>query len=201
MRLPSESKQQLFLKSLFRENLLLHSGMGMVLAVLATIHTAQAFFVGGLALLIIIFNSLLTSILSDVFHYLWPLWMRVLFTSIILAFLVIAFGDRIANLPGTTSLALLTLIACPLVYARSRVFAESSTPGRALYDAAGAGLGLVLALLGIALIREITGFGVLGNLVLFSTPPLPLMRETFGGFTATALAMFVFRLLSNKVAP
>jgi Na+-transporting NADH:ubiquinone oxidoreductase subunit NqrD len=198
MRLPSESKQQLFLKSLFQENLLLRSGMGMVLAVTATVNTDQAFFVGGIALLIIIFNSLMTSILSDIFHYVWPMWIRVMVTSIILSLLIIAFEDKIASLPGHTAWLLLTLIACPLAYARSKVFAESSTPGRALYDAAGAGLGLVLALLGIALIREVSGFGSLGNLALFSAPPLPMMRQAFGGFTAAALVIVIFRLLAKK---
>ncbi len=194
MRLPSESKQQLFLKNLVQENCLLNSGLGVVLAVTATVSTEQAFFVGSLALLSIMLNSLAASVLSDVFRVRITVWFRVLATAIVLSLLSLAFSDKIGRLPSMTHLAVMVISVSPLTYARSRAFADIATPGRALFDAAGAGIGLAAAILLIAVFRESLGTGTLGSLALFPTPPLPIMAGTAGGFLATAAAMVLFRL-------
>lgn len=200
MRLPSESKQQLFLKNLLPENCLLSSGLGVALAVLATVNTEQAFFVGSIALLAVLFNSLAASVLSDVFRLRLPLWFRVMATALLLSLLSVLFEDKLARLPEMTRLAVMIISAVPVTYARSKAFADGASPGRALFDAAGAGIGLVSALMAISIIREPAGSGTLGSLTLFPAPPLPLMAETAGGFLATAAAMAIFRLASPEAA-
>lgn len=194
MRLPSESKQQLFIKNLWQENCLLGSGLGITLAVLATVNTDQAFFVGSLALMAIIFNSLAASVLNDIFRFSPPMWLRVLATAILLSLLIASFSQRFDQLPPLTKLAVMLLAISPLTYARSKAFSDQATPGRALYDAAGSGIGLVVALLLVSIIRETLGAGTLGAITLFPKPPLPLLARTFGGFLVTATVMTVFRL-------
>lgn len=194
MRLPSESKQQLFLKNLLQENCLLGSGLGVTLAVLATVNTDQAFFVGSLALLAVIFNSLTASVLGDIFRLKPPMWLRVLASAFLISLLTVSFSEKIGRLPPLTDVAVAILAVSPLTYARSRAFADNATPGRALFDAAGYGIGLVAALLAVGMVREALGLGTLGAMTLFPKPPLPLLSRTFGGFIVTALAMSVFRL-------
>lgn len=201
MRLPSESKQQLFLKNLLPENCLLGSGLGVTLAVLATVNTDQAFFVGSLALLAVIFNSLAASLLGDVFRLRPPMWLRILASTALISLLIVSFSDKIGRLPPLTNVAVAILAVSPLAYARSRAFADGATPGRALFDAAGYGIGLVAALLAVGIVREILGSGTLGALTLFPQPPLPLLARTFGGFLVTAAAMAVFRLSRPGWAP
>ena len=197
MRLPSETKQQLFLKSFFRENSLLYSGLGVFLAVLGTVNTDQAFFLGSVVLLLILVNSFLSSLLSDIFRIRLSRWAQVLITSLLLSILASLLEARIQRLPETTPLALLLLSASPLAYARSQALAAGTTPGRAIFDAAGAGLGIVAALLLISLVREVFGLGHLGGLAIFQAPPLPLLTRTVGGFLATAVAVVLFRLVAR----
>jgi Na+-transporting NADH:ubiquinone oxidoreductase subunit NqrD len=200
MRLPSESKQQLFLKNLIQENCLLSSGLGVIMGVLATVNTDQAFFVASLALLAIMFNSLLASVLSDVFRIQLPLWFRVLATALLLSLLCLALDERISRLPATTRMAVMILSLTPLTYARSKTFADGATPSRALFDAAGSGLGLAAAMLSIGVVREILGSGTLGATALFASPPLPMLEKTFGGFLITAAAIIAFRLANNRAS-
>ena len=200
MRLPSESKQQLFLKNLFRENCLLNSGLGMLLAVLATVNTEQAFFVGSLAMMAMICNSLVSSVLSDVFRLRLPVWARVMATALLVSLLLSVFAPKISRLPPLTAIALMLISVSPLTYARSLAFADGSTPGRSLFDAAGAGAGLVAAMLAVAAVREALGAGTLGALQLFASPPLPALGQTMGGFLLTAAAMASFRLAKRRSA-
>lgn len=200
MRLPSESKQQLFLKNLFQENSLLNSGLGVMLAVLATVSTEQAFFVGSLALLALMFNSLASSVLSDVFRLRLPLWARITATALLVSLLSSVFSPKLSRLPSMTAIAVMLISVSPLTYARSLAFADNSTPGRALFDAAGAGTGLVAALLAVAAVREALGAGTLGTLQLFASPPLPVLGQTLGGFLATAAVMVSFRLAGGRTA-
>ncbi len=195
MRLPSESKQQLFLKNLIPENALLSSGLGITLGVMATVNTDQAFFVGSLALAAIIINSLLASVSSDIFHLKPARWVHILLTACLLSALVNSFNENISRMPPLTPLAVLTLSVSPLPYARAKAMALNASPGRSLFDAAGSGLGLMAAMLGIALIREILGSGSLGSVAIFATPPLPLLEQTIGGFLITAFAMILYRFL------
>lgn len=194
MRLPSESKQQLFLKNLFQENCLLNSGLGMALSVMATVNTEQAFFVSSLAMLAMICNSLASSILSDVFRLRLPLWARVMATALLVCLLLSVFAPKLALLPPMTAIALMLISVSPLTYARSLAFADGSTPGRSLFDAAGAGAGLVAAMLAVAAVREALGAGTLGALRLFASPPLPALSHVLGGLLVTAAAVSLFRL-------
>ncbi len=201
MRLPSESKQQLFLKNLLQENCLLGSGLGVTLSVLSTVNTDQAFFVGSLALLAVIFNSLTASMLGDIFRLRPPMWLRVLASAVLISLLTVSFSEKIVRLPPLTNVAVAILAVSPLTYARSLTFADSATPGRALFDAAGYGIGLVAALLAVGMVRETLGSGTLGALILFPQPPLPLLARTFGGFLVTAAAIALFRLSRPAWAP
>jgi electron transport complex protein RnfE len=145
-------------------------------------------------------NSLVSSVLSDVFRFRLPLWSRVLATALLLSLLSAAFAPKLLRLPALTSIAVMIISVSPLTYARARAFADDSTPGRALFDAAGSGVGLVAAMLAIASVREALGSGTLGALSLFSSPPIPMLGQAFGGFLITAAAMAAFRMASARQA-
>jgi Na+-translocating ferredoxin:NAD+ oxidoreductase RnfE subunit len=115
--------------------------------------------------------------------------------SLVVSLVGAAFAARIAQMPQWTMACLLLCSASPLVYSRSQAFAHGTSVGRALFDAAGAGAGLVAALCAIAALRELAGLGTLGNYAVFSRAPWPLMGTAFGGFALSGLFIVAFRRL------
>lgn len=195
MRLPSETKHQLFLKNLFSENGLLYSGTGIFLAVAGTRTTEQAFFLGGICLILILFNSIISAVAGDIFRYKIPLWIMALLTAVILAFLNWLFRERISSLPEFTETLMYLLAAGPVVYSRAQTFSHTTALDRALFDAAGQGTGILLVLIAIALVRESLGTGNLGATAVFSRPAWPLLATVLGGFILTGLTIIIYRII------
>ncbi|MBI4727076.1 hypothetical protein HY768_07625 [candidate division TA06 bacterium] len=198
MRLPSESKQQLFLKNLWSENPVTFSGLGIFLAVAGTATMGQAFFLGGIVLLLLLFNSLVSAAVGELFQKKVPLWPQVILTSIVLSVTALFLSDAFAALPDNTRILYALLAASPLVYSRSQLLSYNTTIDRALFDAAGTGVGTVFALLAIALVRQVAGQGRLAGMTVFSQAPWPLLSTMFGGILLTGILLLIFNLVKNK---
>lgn len=198
MRLPSESKQQLFLKNLWPENPVLFSGLGIFLAVAGTSTVVQAFFLGGIVLLLLLFNSLVSSVVGELFQKKVSLWPQVILTAIVLSALALFLSGAFAALPDNTWILYSLLAASPLVYSRAQLLSYSTTIDRALFDAAGTGVGTVFVLLLIALVRQVTGQGSLAGFTVFPRAPWPLMNTMFGGIISAGIMLVIFNLIKNK---
>ena len=198
MRLPSESKQQLFLKNLWPENPVMFSGLGIFLAVAGTSTIGQAFFLGAMVLLLLLFNSLVSSAVGELFQKKVSLWPQVILTSIILSVTALFLSDAFAALPDNTRILYALLAASPLVYSRSQLLSYNTTIDRALFDAAGTGVGTVFVLLFIALVRQVAGQGSLAGLTVFPQAPWPLLNTMFGGILLTGITLVIFNLTKNK---
>lgn len=198
MRLPSETKQQLFLKNLFSENGLLYSGTGIFLAVAGTQTTEQAFFLGSICLILILFNSIVSAISGDIFRYKIPLWIMALLTAIILAFLHSIFREKISSLPKYTGILMYLMVAGPVVYSRAQTFSHTTALDRAIFDAAGQGTGILLVMIAIAFVRESLGTGNLGATAVLSRPAWPLLASVLGGFILTGLTIIIYRILISR---
>lgn len=196
MRLPSETKQQLFIKNLLSENGILFTGAGIFLTVAGTQTSEQAFFLGSICLALILLNSILSSIAGELFQYRIPLRAMVFICSVILSLLAYGFSDILLRLPGNTKILMFLLSASPLVFSRARAFSHATSPSRAIFDAAGQGCGILLVLVAIAFVREMIGSGTMGGSKIFSDPPWALMSSNMGGMILTALGILVFRLSS-----
>ncbi|HTY07717.1 MAG TPA: Rnf-Nqr domain containing protein [Candidatus Edwardsbacteria bacterium] len=193
MRLPSESKQQLFLKSMVPENAVLFSGLGIMLAVAGTATVPQAFFLGSVALALMLATSFVAAVVNELVQKRTPLWPLVLLAALLLALVRALFQARINQLPQGTAVVLALLAVSPVVYARALNVTASTTVGRALFDAAGAGLGQLAVLLGIGLLRELLGLGTVGASPAIAQPPLPWLGGALGGLLLTAAAIALFR--------
>lgn len=198
MRLPSESKQQLFLKNLWSENPVMFSGLGIFLAVAGTSTVSQAFFLGAVVLLLLLFNSLVSSAVGELFQKKVPLWPQVVLTSVVLSGLALFLSGAWAALPDNTKILYALLAASPLVYSRSQLLSYNTTVDRALFDAAGTGVGTVFVLLLIALVRQLTGQGSLAGFTVFPRAPWPLMNTLFGGILLTGATLVIFNLTRYK---
>ncbi|MDP2807918.1 MAG: Rnf-Nqr domain containing protein [bacterium] len=198
MRLPSESKQQLFLKNLWSENPVMFSGLGIFLAVAGTATIEQAFFLGAIVLLLLLFNSLVSSAVGELFQKKVPLWPQVILTSVVLSALALFLAGAFAALPDNTRILYALLAASPLVYSRAQLLSYNTTIDRALFDAAGTGVGTVFVLVFIALVRQVVGQGSMASFTVFPQAPWPLLSTMFGGILLTGIMMVIFNLIKNK---
>lgn len=201
MRLPSESNQQLFLKSLVTENAVLHSGLGVMLAVAGTETAAQAFFLGSAALALILLNGLVAALAGDLLQKRTPVWLLVMQSALAVALIGQLFRDRLTELPPVTGVLLATLAVSPVAFARARTVTASMTIGRSLFDSAGFGTGLVAALVALGSLRELLGRGTVGQTRLLAQPLAPWMGTLLGGFLLGALALALFRAARRRSAP
>jgi electron transport complex protein RnfE len=193
MRLPSESKQQLVLKSMIPENAVLFSGLGIFLAVAGTKTIAQAFFVGSVALALMLATSFLSAVVNELVQKRTPLWLLVMLASLLITMVRLLFQSRLNQLPAGTSIVISLLAISPVAYARALNISSSTTVGRALFDAAGAGIGQLAVLLAVGFLRETFGLGTMGPAVSLGRPALPLLGTALGGLLLTAAAIALFR--------
>jgi Na+-transporting NADH:ubiquinone oxidoreductase subunit NqrD len=163
------------------------------MAVAGTQSGEQAFFLGSVCLVLIIANSLASYLCGDLLQYRIPVWALSLGTAFILAGIDAIFAPKISRLPEQTRIVMYLLAASPAVFSRARSFSHGTSPGRALFDSAGQGVGILLVMLAVSLARELLGGGRLAGSQIFISPPWPVVSTVFGGLIMTALAVFIFK--------
>jgi len=174
------------------------SGLGIFLAVAGTATVSQAFFLGAIVLLLLLFNSLVSAVVGELLQKKVGLWPQVILTSLVLSALSLFLTNAFAALPENTVILYALLAASPLVYSRSQLLSYSTTIDRALFDAAGTGVGTVAVLLALALVRQLAGQGRLANLIVFPRAPWPLLNTMFGGILLTGILLVIFNLVKYR---
>ncbi|QOR36059.1 electron transport complex subunit E [Clostridium sp. 'deep sea'] len=92
----------------------------------------------------------------------------------------------------------LIVVNC-LILQRAEALASKNSPGKALTDAFGMGIGFTIALTLLACIREFLGSGTLFNMVIIKNYiPFSIMKESTGGFITLGLLLALFRYLSMR---
>lgn len=200
MRLPSESKQQLFLKSLIPENPVLYSGLGVMLVVAGTETVAQAFLLGSAALALILLCSLVSALVQELLQQRTPLWLLVMLSALVIALIRHLYQARLHELPPVTGIVMYLLAVSPVVVSRARSVTSNSTVGRALFDAAGTGAGLIAVMAAAGFLRELLGRGTVGQARVIGQPPAPWMGTMLGGLLLCAAAIALFRLARTRSA-
>jgi Na+-translocating ferredoxin:NAD+ oxidoreductase RnfE subunit len=193
MRLPSETKQQLFIKNLFSENGLLFSGTGLFLAIAGTQTVEQAFFLGSICLALIMANSIASSIAGDIFRYRIPLWLMAMASAIILAVINSSFAVRLSHMPEHTRIIMYLMAAGPVIFSRAQSFSHTTSLGRAVFDAAGQGTGILLVMVSIAAARTLLEISSQSSGI-----QNPMLGGAFAGMLLTALTIVVYRAFAAK---
>jgi len=97
----------------------------------------------------------------------------------------------------------LPLIACNcVIFARAEVFANKNKVLDSIIDALGMGLGFTLALLAIAIIREVLGSGAIFGVELFGLSyfSIPIMTLAPGGFIVFGVLIAIVNKVSKGTA-
>lgn len=156
-----ESPANAFVKGLFKENpvFVMLLGMCPVLAVSNTVVNGLS--MGAAATFVLVMSSLLVSLLRRLI----PKEVRIATFIVIIAtfvtivdYLIQAISLQVYNALG--AFIALIVVNC-IILGRAEAYASKNDPLRSVIDALGMGVGFTLALLCLAGVRELLGFGTL----------------------------------------
>jgi Na+-translocating ferredoxin:NAD+ oxidoreductase RnfE subunit len=146
-----------------------------------------------MALALILLTSLVSALAGELLQQRPPLWLLVMLCALLIALARQLFQARLGELPPVTGIVLYLLAASPVVFSRARSVTASSTVGRALFDAAGTGAGLVAVMAAAGFLRELLGRGTVGPARVIAQPPAPWLGTMLGGLLLCAAAIALFR--------
>ena len=200
----SNKQLAIFLRGLIIENPVLVLVLGTCPALAQTTNVIGALGMGIAATLVLICSNAVISVL----RHLIPDTVRIpCYIVVIATFVTVVQMFMQAYLPDLYSMMgvyLALIVVNCIILGRAEMFARKNTVIDSALDGAGMGLGFLLALVAMALIREVLGAG---TLTLFPSDPFeipflseynfPILTQTPGGFLVFGILIAVV----NKIGP
>lgn len=184
---------------IFSKNPVFVLALSLCPAVAVTSEVKTAFAMGMAVMFVITFSNLFTSLLRHFIHpkVRIPVYIVIIATLVTMAqlFMSAFFPDLYRSLG--VYLALIVVFA--IILARAEVFASKNTPLPAFVDGFGMGLGFALALLIVASVREVFGFGTFLGYNVFGHHYQPILMVILapGGFITIGLLIGLFSLIGE----
>ena len=200
-----------FLKGLFAENPLLVSILGTCPALATTKTLEAAIGMGLLFTIVLICSSVLVSLLRKVIpdEIRTPAYIVIIATFVtIVKMLTNAF---LPELYSTLGVFISLIVVNCIVLGRAEAYASKNGPFDSLIDALGMGVGYTLAIMLMALFREVIGTGALsfGSIFTFISFELRFIPEDYeislfqnpaGAFIVFAIILAVIAFIKNRKA-
>ena len=197
------SPSEVFVRGVWRENPVFRQMLGLcpTLAVTSTVANSLAM---GLATFFVLVGS---SLLVSTFKRVIPNAVRLsTFILIIATWVTVADMLLQAIVPeihkALGAFVYLIVVNC-IILARQEAFASRQPVGRSLLDAAGSGLGFVIALLIMGGVREVLGSGTLLGVSLFGPryEPWVILVLPPGGFLTLGAVLLALSWIERRRAP
>ena len=194
------SNMQEFSKGLIKENPVLVIMLGLCPALAVSTSIINAVGMGVAATFVLLGSNLIISLLRDVV----PKKVRIPVYIVVIATFVTIIDKLMAafapDLSASLGLFIPLIVVNCIILGRAEAFANKNTPTASLFDALGMGLGFTLALMLIALFREVLGDGKLAGYKLYQTDPALVMIMAPGGFFVFGLLMGLKKHLEQRGA-
>ncbi|MFP4112786.1 MAG: electron transport complex subunit RsxE [Spirochaetota bacterium] len=150
-----------FTRGILRENPIFVLLLGLCPSLAITTHVVNALGLGAALVVVLSASNLTVSLVRDIV----PARLRMpIFLAVVAVFVTGVDVVFRAHLPGLSErldiFVPLIVVNC-LILGRAEAFARHSTAGRAVLDGLGMGTGFLLALVFIALVREVLGAGTI----------------------------------------
>jgi electron transport complex protein RnfE len=192
--------QQDLLRGIWRENPVLIQMLGLCPA-LAVTNTVANSIAMGLATFFVLCGS---SVLVSIFKRFIPHEVRISTYILIIASFVTVADMTLEALVPVIHKALgafipLIVVNC-MILGRQEAFAAKRSVGRSLLDAAGTGVGFIIALLMLGAVREVVGYGTFMGISLFgpSYEPWVVMILPPGGFLTLGFLLLGLNWLRRR---
>ena len=198
------TKLSTFLKGLIAENPVLVLVLGTCPTLAQTSSVINAISMGIATMIVLICSNAAISALRKII----PETVRIpCYIVVIAAFVTIVdmlMHAFLAELHSIMGLYLKLIVVNCIILGRAEMYARKNTVLNSVIDGAGMGIGFILALLSMALVREVLGAGTItiipGNpfeIPFLKTYNLPLLTQAPGGFLVYGIVIAIV----NKIGP
>lgn len=148
-------------RGVFRENPIFVALLGLCPSLAVTTHVSNGIGLGAAVIVVLVLTSLTVSLLRDVI----PLAHRVpAYLAIIAVFVTLVdvfMSSAMAELREALGVFVPLIVVNCLIMGRAEAFARRMAPGRSVLDALGMGVGFLVGLTLISLVREALGSGTI----------------------------------------
>lgn len=181
------TKKSIFLNGIFKENPTFVMLLGMCPTIAITTNVADAFGMGCAVIFVLMFSNLFISLIRNIVpnEIRIPVFIVIIATLVSVVQLILqAYFLALNNALG--SFVALIVVNC-LILGRAEAFASKNPPLLSLLDALGMGIGFTLAIMFIALIRQLLGLII------------PIFITKVGGFLTLGLIIGIIQSLKISI--
>lgn len=189
-----------FLKGIWKENPVFVMALGMCPVLAVTNSVVNALAMGLASTFVLVMSSTLVSLI----RHLVPKQVRIATYILIIATFVTVVEYIIQAISIDVHKALgafisLIVVNC-MILGRAEAFASKNTPGKAILDALGMGLGFTIAVLSLGVVREVLGNGSFWGVPLFgdSFEPWVVMVLPGGAFFVLGGWLLLFSWIRER---
>ncbi len=181
------NKKNIFLNGIFKENPTFVMLLGMCPTIAITTNVVDALGMGCAVIFVLLFSNLFISIIRKIVptDIRIPVYIVIIATLVTIVQLILQAYFPVLNEALGTFVALI-VVNC-LILGRAEAFASKNNPLFAVIDALGMGIGFTLAIMIVALIRQLLGMMI------------PIFTTKVGGFLVLGLVIGIIQSIKIVV--
>lgn len=181
------NKKNIFLNGIFKENPTFVMLLGMCPTIAITTNVADALGMGCAVIFVLLFSNLFISLIRKIVptDIRIPVYIVIIATLVTIVQLILQAYFPVLNEALGTFVALI-VVNC-LILGRAEAFASKNNPLFAVIDALGMGIGFTLAIMIVALIRQLLGMMI------------PIFTTKVGGFLVLGLVIGIIQSIKIVV--
>lgn len=196
----SNNYRKIFMNGITKENPVFRLLLGMCPTLAVTTSATNGIGMGLAATFVLVGSNLVISLIKSIIpeKIRIPVFIVVIATFVtVVELLMEAF---IPTLFDSLDLFIPLIVVNCIILQRAEAFASKNTPGAAITDGLGMGVGFTLALTMLAAVRELLGNGTIFNVAVFGANYQPALIFILapGGFIALGLLLAMLNALSVK---
>jgi electron transport complex protein RnfE len=195
------SKWQLIKNGILMENAIFRLAISLCPAIAVTTNLKNGLFMGIAVVFVQVMVNLTVSAMRRFIHQRirLPIFMLVISGWVTVVNLVMdAFVPDVYKEVG---LYIQLIVAFASILARAEMFASKNRIVPSMFDGIGMGLGFLISLVFVSVVREILGNGSLWGIPLIDAKPLLIIVLPAGGFFAVGILMALFNWLYARFGP
>jgi Na+-translocating ferredoxin:NAD+ oxidoreductase subunit E len=189
---------KIFKNGIFGENPVFRLALSLCPAVAVTSGVRNGFYMGVAVLFVMTMTNVTVSLLRNFINpkVRIPSYVFITATWVTVIDLVMSATER--GLYKEMGLYIMLIVAFAIILSRAELFASRNKLLPSFVDGVGMGVGFLLALVILGLIREFLGKGAIWEVDILHSQPLAIMILPAGGFFAMGLLMGLFNWIDRR---
>jgi Na+-translocating ferredoxin:NAD+ oxidoreductase subunit E len=195
------SNWQLIKNGIFRENTIFKLALSLCPAIAVTTSLKTGLFMGIAVVFVQVMVNLTVSAMRRLIHQRVRLPILMLVISVWVTVVNLLMDAFVPEVYKEAGLYMQLIVAFASILARAEMFASRNRLVPSMFDGIGMGLGFLMSLVLVSVVREILGKGSLWGIPLIDEKPLLIIVLPAGGFFAVGILMALFNWLYSRFGP